>query len=95
MPLFVLEVLSKLLSIDPFLFLDLLADCVGHKLHAPRNFSGPRIPLGLTPGILCLLLPFSVLRALHILHLLLLQLLLSYPLGYRILLQNPCRLQAL
>jgi hypothetical protein len=37
-------------------------------------------------------LPFSVLRALHILQLFLLQLLLFYPLGYSILLQNLCRL---
>jgi hypothetical protein len=54
---------SKLFSINAFLLFDLLADCIGHELHALGYFCGSSIPLGLSSSILSFLLSFSLLSS--------------------------------
>ena len=86
--LFILQVLFKLLGVDALLLLNLFADGVSHELHAPGYFGSACIPLGLSAGILCLLLALAFLLPLYILHLFFLQLLLSYSLHLSILVEN-------
>jgi hypothetical protein len=53
---FVLKVPLEFLSGNPLLLFDLLTHSVCHVLHAPCYLGGTCVPLGLTTGILCLIL---------------------------------------
>ena len=53
---FVLKMPLEFLSGNPLLLLDLLTHSVCHVLHAPCYLSGACVPLGLSAGILCLIL---------------------------------------
>ena len=53
---FVLKVPLEFLSGNPLLLFDLLTHSVCHVLHAPCYLCGTCVPLGLTTGILCLIL---------------------------------------